>query len=214
MRKIERNLYCPSHGHRTTQELTYVRRVKSVGDWTEADDAPSIKCINYYLAYCKQGDLLLYAKEKCDATKSNPADFELLWPAPGILPPCVPAEVRHSYSEATKAKNDNPDTFGFHIRRGLEQVCDDCGIPRSKPDKKGNVNLSQRIEELVEQRKLPDVMKRMMHVLRDWGNNAVHYHLDPRLVPDVDLFFNGIVHYLYVWPDMLKASLDNMKRMK
>ncbi|HEV7398235.1 MAG TPA: DUF4145 domain-containing protein [Pyrinomonadaceae bacterium] len=212
MKKIEKLLYCPFDGHPTTQELKHVHREKSAGDWTEASGKPIFRDIDYYVAYCKHGGLLLYSSEKGDLAKADHTNnLEILWPDPGFLPQSVPEEVQKSYIEAQKSRNYNPDTFGFHIRRGLEAVCDNCGIQRYKENKKGFVPLSHRIKELVKQRELPTVMTKMIDAVKDWCNEATHYHLDPRLVPDLDLFFRGIVHYVYIWPERLRAMLHNIK---
>jgi hypothetical protein len=218
MKRIEENMFCPLCGHPTTQRLRHVHNIREAGDWSSVDGAPIYKDVNYYIGICRQGKgLLLYSTEKPEHMEGEqPENLEILWPDPGILPDSVPAEVRRYYVEAKKVQNYNANDFVFKVRQALEVICAQQGVGSYKDKPEAYKPLHEKIKDLVEQNHLPPVIERMMFTLKELGNIGTHpgVNIDPRLVPDIDMFFRAVVQYVYIVPSRLDEILTNINELK
>ena len=55
-----------------------------------------------------------------------------------------------------------------------------------------------------------------MFTLKEIGNIGTHpgVNIDPRLVPDIDMFFRAVVQYVYIVPSKLDEILANINELK
>ena len=78
----------------------------------------------------------------------------------------VPSAVANNYREAKAVQNVSPNAFAVLIRRALEAMCDDRGVPTGR--------LQQRLEQLAKRGEIPPILAEITSVLRTLGNSGAH----------------------------------------
>lgn len=125
-----------------------------------------------------------------------------LWPPNTSLPSEVPERIRKLYEEARQVRNQSPSSFVVLLRRAYEALARDR--------KAEGRTLSEQIQSLIDQDKLPHVFAEMIDISRRIGNLGAH-NAEKDVTPDdaevSDQFLKAIVEYLYVAP----ALLDRVK---
>jgi hypothetical protein len=190
-------LVCPSCGNRTPHKLVFQH--EHVGTWyssdgtvSDGDDPASIYTV-FECATCH--DISLYSH-------LEPLGFEdaaLLYPEGDSLHKSVPTQVASNYSEAKRIQTISPNGFAVLVRRALEALCDDRGVPPGK--------LASRLGELAKKGEIPPVLAEISSVLRSLGNSGAHNTSQKVTVPmtwAMDKFFRALVEYVYVAPFRLQ----------
>jgi len=121
-----------------------------------------------------------------------------LWPPPLSLPSEVPERVRKIYEEARLVKR-SPSSFVVQIGRALEAM--------AKEKNAQGKTLSDRLNWLVCQGLLPQVLGEMGHInriFRNWGAHDADTDVGQEDVEIVDEFFRAIVEYLYIAPTKVR----------
>ena len=123
------------------------------------------------------------------------AQVAQLWPPSLTLPVEAPARARELYEEARNVMQRSPSSFVVQIARCLEAIA-------RERDAKGRT-LNDRLNWLVTNGDLPDVLGQMGHInrmFRNWGAHDAEIDVRPEDAEVVDEFFKTIVEYLYVAP--------------
>jgi hypothetical protein len=190
-------LVCPACGNQTPHKLVFQHA--HVGTWYSSDgsisEGPDPASI-YTVFECETcHDISLYEH-------LEPLDFEegsLLYPKGNSLHKSVPVEVASNYSEAKRVQRISPNGFAVLVRRALEALCDDRGVPRGR--------LASRLEALAKKGEIPPVLSEITTVLRTLGNSGAHNTKQKVTVPmtwAMDEFFRALVEYVYVAPFRLQ----------
>jgi len=130
-------------------------------------------------------------------------EVKQLWPAPLSLPVEVPDRVREIYEEARLVKR-SPSSFVVQIGRALEAMAKDKNAHGR--------TLNDKLNWLVSQGLLPQVLGQMGHInriFRNWGAHDTETDVETEDVEMVDEFFRAIVEYLYVAP----AKVDRIQKL-
>lgn len=195
-------LVCPHCGNQTPHKLVFSHSYE--GDWYGADGiltdgAPSSCYRGLSCVTC--GDLSIYESHDFDESEER-----LVFPANVTLDESIPDTVASNYSESKRVQKVSPNAFAVLIRRALEALCDDRGVPSG--------NLQARLAKLSEMGEIPPVLVEVTDVLRTLGNSGAHSTLQKVTVPmtwQMDKFFRTLVEYVYVAPARLaefRKSLD------
>ena len=195
---------CPHCGNRTPQEL------KGVCSSLHNKDGSH----HFFMTQCQTcAEGLLY--KQVDEYSSMPelshgrfdiAKYELVWPAPAGLHPCVPQSIKNIYLEAAAIKALAPNAFANQIRRALEGLCLDRGATKR--------TLALNLSELSDRGEIPETLTEMTGVLRKLGNVGSHAGeetISSDYVDVIDDFFRAIIEYVYIAPHKVnefKARLE------
>jgi hypothetical protein len=91
-----------------------------------------------------------------------------------ILDPSTADLVRSCYEIGTRVRPISKDLYVVQLRKALEAVCKDRGVPEYLAAGK-RANLYQQIEELAKHNKAGEVISKVAHELRDVCNRGAHY---------------------------------------
>jgi hypothetical protein len=133
------------------------------------------------------------------ATLQYPSDYD--------LDPCVPALVASNYREARRVQSTSPNAFAVLLRRALEALCDDRGVPSG--------TLATRFKKLADKGDIPGKLAEISSVLRELGNAGAHQTAQRVTVPltwTMDKFFRTLIEYVYVAPDKLFSFQKELKK--
>ena len=148
------------------------------------------------------------------------APWSPLWPIPPLLHDSVPDRVRKLYREATSIKKQSSNGFANLVRRCLEAICNDQGIPSTRPKKDGSgtvsISAADRVKELKSLRGFPDALARMADLIRLFGNQGAHESgnepdVEASDVEVIDDFFRAVIEYVYVAPDKVQEIEDRLR---
>jgi|SRR5579872_3224247 len=192
-----RILICPHCGNQTPHTLIFEHEYSSVyynkdGSPSHGPDPPSLYSL-FECATCH--DVSLY-------DGIEPAGFDcasLVYPQGGRLHESVPNSVASNFEEAKRIQNISPNGFAVLVRRSLEAMCDDRGVPAG--------TLAKRLAVLAGKGEIPPVLAEMTSVLRSIGNSGAHNTTQKLTVPmtwAMDEFFRALVEYVYVGPFRLQ----------
>jgi hypothetical protein len=209
MSDIQNVAFCPHCGNTAPQRLayqhTYVTTGYALDDESRIQDGPPC---TYYVAICSTCEEILLYHSICGVVSDEHfTRAALLYPKSGELHESVPAPVRGSYSEAARIRNVAPNAYAVMVRRALEAICDDRGIPPG--------SLHKRLEELVGRGEIPPRLAEMSAVLRILGNTGAHSAPKSVTVPmtwAMDEFFRAIVEYVYVAPSKIAEFSKRLQR--
>lgn len=174
-----------------------------VGEWAtvmEVHQCPN--CAGYTLS--------VYGWE--DSMSPEEAVTRVIYPQPrdaSALPPRVEVE----YEKAQRVRAIDPDYFAVGIRRTLEAVCEERGIPRQN----SRDSLYARLQRLAKAGSLPDTFIGMADHLKDLGNLGAHpgeIALDRDDVEVAADFMEAILEYLYRAPGQLEAVRERLQQRK
>jgi hypothetical protein len=154
---------------------------------------------------------LLYSSEGTgEDVAADSQGAELIWPPQESFVHYLPKEVADCYRKAKLSENNDPNVFAFYIRKALEAICDDYGIPKKKGNTEIPENLNVRLKQLFQQNVLPSQLKEMltdlelmMKDVREFGNRGVHGTVEPESVPRIRDIFRAIVQCIYVIPNWI-----------
>lgn len=199
--------FCPHCGNRCPQrvELVHSYRESWYGqDGMELpdDEGPNSEAIICICETCNS--VLLYDGIDREEAGHWP---ELRYPRDVQLHVAAPKVVRAIYREAALVKRNAPNAFAILIRKGLEAICDDRGVPQG--------SLASRLKHLSNNGEVPPVLAEVTDVLRIVGNTAAHGALQaitPPMTWAIDDFFRTIVEYVYVAPSKLEEFKAKLSR--
>lgn len=106
--------------------------------------------------------------------------FDVVYPARASRPRGLPVEIRKALEAADRVRVIDANAYGVLLGRVLEMVCTDQGAPTGK-------KLARRIEHLVADRGLPEVLGRIAHGIRDLRNAGAHADLGNLSRQEVEL---------------------------
>lgn len=133
-------------------------------------------------------------------------EIKLLYPECDVNYLGVPYEIRSAFEAALKVKNIDTSICLLSLRRVLEAICKEQGA-------KGN-DLNSMIKNMIENRKLPEMMNDACWIIRQLGNNAAHAGKISVYKTDVEQtinFLKTIIQYLYTLPvqmEQLKIKIE------
>jgi Domain of unknown function (DUF4145) len=159
---------------------------------------------------CAGYSLSLYGSE--DSMSPDEVNVRLIYPQPRDIS-ALPPRVRTEYEKAQRVRGIDPDYFAVGIRRTLEAVCDERGVPRETP----RDSLYARLQRLAQAGSLPETFVGMADHLKDLGNLGAHPGEIALDRDDVDVaadFMEAILEYLYRAPGQLEAVRDRLQRRK
>ena len=125
----------------------------------------------------------------------------------------LPATVAVEYTKAQRVRGIDADYFAVGIRRTLEAVCTERGVPRQN----NRDSLYARLERLAQAGGLPDTFVEMADHLRDLGNLGAHpgdFAVDKDDVDVAAEFMEAILEYLYRAPRQLEAVRERLQRRR
>jgi hypothetical protein len=192
-----RILVCPTCGNQTPHKLVFRHEYEPVfygedGTQSEGPAPPSIYMV-FECGTCR--DISLYEHPA-------PVPFEeaiLRYPKGDSLHESVPRSVATNFQEARRIQTVSPNGFAVLIRRALEAMCDDRGVPADR--------LQKRLEVLANRGEIPPVLAEITSVLRTIGNSGAHNTNQDVTVPmtwAMEEFFRALVEYVYVAPFLLR----------
>lgn len=192
-----RILVCPHCGNQTPHKQVFEHEYDSVcynedGTPSEGPDPPSIYTI-FECGTCH--NISLY-------DGFAPAGFDrasLVYPQGSQLHESVPRPVASNFEEAKRIQNISPSGFAVLVRRALEAMCDDRGVP-------GGI-LAKRLAVLASKGEIPPVLAEITSVLRSLGNSGAHNTTHKVTVPmtwAMEEFFRAVVEYVYIGPFRLQ----------
>jgi len=199
--------FCPGCGNTAPQ--TIVHRHTYQTDWYGADgeraeSGPAMEAILCICGTCASP--LLYDGIKEWEWGEWP---KLAYPKGLELERCVPRVVRSAYAEAARVMGASPNAFAVMIRRSLEALCDERGVPRDR--------LVARLNYLANDGRIPPTVVKATDVLRVLGNAGAHSSEESVTVPmtwAMDKLFRAVVEYVYVAPHELKEFEDALSRTR
>jgi hypothetical protein len=164
-----------------------------------------------YVVVCETCDqVLVYADYQKNAEHLTFSQAELIWPEPDDLHHSVPDAVQRIYEEAMRIRQHAPNAYATQIRRALEALCEDRGMPKG--------TLHQRLQALSATGALPPLLSEMTDVLRILGNMGAHestQQVRSWHVAAIEEFFKAVIEYIYVAPyklDEFRQQLAAMHR--
>jgi hypothetical protein len=201
-----RVLVCPHCGNRTPHKFVFEHTYTAMwyGSDGKPSDEPSPESVYYIYECATCNDLSLY--EGIPESGNPPT---LGFPKGDTLDNSVPECVACNYREAKRVQIVSPNAFAVLIRRSLEAMCDDRGIPAGR--------LQFRLEELAKRGEIPPVLAEITSVLRTLGNSGAHNTDQNVTVPmtwPMDKFFITLVEYVYVAPSLLREFRKKIEEIK
>ena len=188
---------CPHCGNTTPHVILF--ECSAPQTWYGSDGQPKNDAgdpySDYMLLQCQTcRDVSLYSK----LSIHNWNEPKLEYPIGFDLDSCIPAEVASNYQEAKRVQNVSPNAFAVLLRRALEALCNDRGVPGG--------NLAARLKQLATKGEIPGNLAEISSVLRELGNAGAHHTSQRVTVPmtwTMDEFFRTLVEYVYVAPHRL-----------
>jgi Domain of unknown function (DUF4145) len=134
----------------------------------------------------------------------DPEDVEIVrvWPRPADNQ-ALPPNVRSAYDLARRGRSVDPAFYAVGVRRTLEAICDNEGVPRGRGQ-----TLEKRLDDLAATGRLPDELASVTTSLRRVGNLGAHEGLgeiQAADVPAVADLMEALLEYLYRAPSKLAA---------
>jgi len=200
----DRLMTCPHCGNQTPHKLVFKHTYD--GRWYGSDgklsEEPEPSSIYFAFECATCHDISLYHLFEPQEYK----DATLMYPQSGTLDESVPSAVANNYREAKAVQNVSPNAFAVLIRRALEAMCDDRGVPTGR--------LQQRLEQLAKRGEIPPILAEITSVLRTLGNSGAHNTSQCVTVPmtwKMDEFFRALVEYVYIAPSKLREFRQEIK---
>jgi len=187
---------CPHCGNQAPHKLVFRHSYK--GTWYGSDGKPSTDEFDpistYTIFECATcHDISLYSSHAYQEDA-----LSLMYPRSADLDDSVPQSVSNNYREAKTVQNISPNAFAVLLRRALEALCDDRGVPAGR--------LQQRLEQLAQKGEIPPILAEITSVLRTLGNSGAHNTSQNVTVPmtwKMDEFFRALIEYVYIAPSKL-----------
>jgi len=165
---------------------------------------------SYAVTVCDAcAQVVLYHRFAPSTEDWPPTPHDLLWPKQRSLSDPVPERVRKIYEEASRIRDLAPNAFAVQVRRALEALCIDRGLPQGA--------LGKRLEQLVARGELPAALAEMSDVLRLLGNVGAHadsLEVHRGHVYALDEFFRAIVEYVYVAPQKVREFRKQLEALR
>ncbi len=117
----------------------------------------------------------------------------------------IPERISKIYQEAKFIIKLSPNGFSVLIRKALEAICDDKLISKG--------NLVSRLERLVSQEKIPQIIEDITNILRIIGNIGAHEgneDVSSEYAAVLDEFFRIIIEYVYVIPKKVLSFEESL----
>src|SRR5215467_11993709 len=143
--------YCPHCGNEAPQRLvhkqSYFERSWDAKTGERREDAPW----SSFVAACETcGNVLVYDNVGDQTDDHQFASCDLVYPKNPFLPFVVPRKIASAYAEASRVKNISPNAFAVLIRRTLEILCNERGLPDG--------TLAKRLKILSDRGELPPTL--------------------------------------------------------
>lgn len=193
MQKNERTLNCRYCGNTTLMKL--VGEYKS--NWDEGSGYYGY--FHYFMMNCPVcGRVTLFQEYWSSA---NEDESEILYPTTSVDYTGVPSVIKNAFEASVQTKGIDQSICVLSLRRVLQMIC------KEKNAKKGD--LSVQINDLIEKKILPEMMRDVLYVIRIFGNEAAHGDSVSFTLYDVEQLIDyvaTIINYLYSLPTRVKRQ--------
>lgn len=122
-------------------------------------------------------------------------DLEIVFPGLNIDKENTPRKIIKAYEAAVKTRGIDNAICLLSLRRALEMVCKDKNAEGK--------NLESKIDDLIEKKVLPEMMRDACWIVRQCGNEAAHaddVEFSKREADEAIEYVGSIVTYLYSTP--------------
>ena len=187
MSEGERVLYCRYCGNKTL--------MKQVGQYKYSwnEDNNYYGYFHYFMMACPVcGRVTLFQEYWSSASED---DKEILYPTTRVDYFQVPESIKSSFEAAVQTKGIDQAICTLSLRRVLEMICKDKGAVGD--------NLAAQINDLIEKKVLPEMMRDLLNIVRQYGNEAAHGDKAAFSLYDVEQLIDyvaTIINYLYSLP--------------
>jgi hypothetical protein len=182
-------------------------------NWFEEDNGFSETIVTnmYSCPVCKKITFLeTYSNNAMRDWDGNECEEEkIIYPINSFEGNYLPTNIKSAFESALKTKNINYTICLIAIRKTLEIICKTHGA--------AGKDLEKKIEDLSIKGIIPSTLKDASHLLRLFGNMAVHdeeYEAKYNEINAMIEFTEYILDYLYLIPakiDKLQKQLDSKK---
>jgi hypothetical protein len=191
--------FCPHCGNRAPQSLIH-RQYYSEKAWESEHEQRSedIPWSSFVASCGTCQKIIVYDNPGNTIFDNEFSRGELVYPNIPFLYHFVPEKVVNAYAEASRIKEISPNGFAVLIRRTLEILCNEFGIPDG--------TLVNRIRGLSDTGRLPPILLQAADLLRLVGNIGAHSSeksVHPLHVSAIDEFFLAVIEYLYIAPQKI-----------
>lgn len=124
-----------------------------------------------------------------------PNSIDLIYPTLGITPEGIPPKIFQAYEAAVRTRGIDNAICLLSLRRALEMVCKDKNAEGK--------NLESKIDDLIEKKVLPEMMRDACWIVRQCGNEAAHaddVEFSKREADEAIEYVGSIITYLYSTP--------------
>lgn len=182
--------------------------------WCEDEEGSFIENAETSMFLCPVcGKITLFSEYTnncmCDYNGEHYSLEEILYPINTFSDSSLPKPIKDSYEAALKTRNIDGAVCLIAIRRVLEIVC-------KLNNAKGN-NLEKMIENLALEGIIPAQLKNASHLMRLFGNSAVHdneFNISDNDIGAMMQLVKNILEYLYIIPrkiEHLQKHFENLK---
>lgn len=141
-------------------------------------------------------------------------DDEMIYPIKSIAPEAnvyMPKKLVSLYNEAASIVGLSPRSSSALLRLLIDEMCQDLKAEGS--------NLHDKVQKLVEMKKLPDTIKDSLHIVRKFANKALHAGEINLVDKEEDAlglfeFVNLITHFTYASEAKINKYKNKMKKSK
>lgn len=171
--------------------------------------------LKWYLYKCPVCENPVLAKQyegNCDPPNCI-NDIKVIYPALVITSKGVPPKIFQAYEAAVKTRGIDNAICLLSLRRALEMVCKDKNAQGD--------NLEKKIDDLIEKKVLPEMMRDACWIVRQCGNEAAHaddVEFSKREADEAIEYVGSIITYLYSTPvkvaDLRRRIEERQKKQK
>ena len=167
---------------------------------------------DWYIFQCPVCHKPVLISEYCVDVSDDPPNIKIEFPTISVSKDGVPKEIFSAFESAVKTKGIDFSICLLSLRRVLEMICKEKGA-------KGR-GLENKLEYLVENKVLPEMIGDACWIIRRLGNDAAHadkievYQND---VEQVIQYLSTIIDYLYAMPyrvSKMKTRIEERKNKK
>ena len=164
----------------------------------------------WYLFRCPVcGNPVLVSSYGYSGMPENSEEVIIEYPKVDICYDGVPPKIKNAFESAVKTKGIDKAICLLSLRRTLEMICKDKNA-------KGR-NLESKINNLIEEKVLPEMMNDAFWIIRQNGNDAAHaddVYFTEYEVQEVIKYVAIIIDYLYSLPIRMAKLKNRIEKRK
>lgn len=169
-----------------------------------------IENVRWYFFQCPVcNNPVLISEYTCEAMPVAYRETKNEFPTVNICYDGVPNNIRHAFDSAIKTRGIDKAICLLSLRRTLEMICNDKGAQGK--------TLEKKINDLVNKKVLPEMMKDACWIVRQNGNDAAHAEevvFTEYEVSEVIEYVATIINYLYSMPIRLSKTRKRIELRK